>query len=477
MLSDSQSIATLNQGGNLMSQVIGLNLSGSFAEISTVTDQGPHFDRLLTSNFSLKPVLQKMKALFSSDQEIEFHVTTPLAYEIVKKQLGNPPALIVTQGFENWLEMNLPMEHVSLEKQKRAIPPVLRDLTFGLNERTNAQGEVLTPVSTQELNLIASKLELHGVKNVALCLLHSTSNSENFKTCHNYLTERGLTVFSCHTQHPNERHRWLTATLNGYAFRQFNELLENITADIQSHYPNSKVKFLTESGFYNPGDTDILPTQFALIQRLTQHLSAQNQNFNFGLHLGLEDIELISIKTSNLHSWQSPWGCCALDHPHVERLQLQATQLLKNGFWDCPEFSDQECSYSPGPISFGKSTNLTLLDILNKLGWLKDIPGVSDHIRPQTQKRVDESLYTYSKEAIREDNLHIGGVAQELGELALQNWAIEIQQKTGGQDLLAFGPLAESLYPHLKQKLPNLQLTSQNQHAFCASHSIYEGRL
>ena len=95
------------------------------------------------------------------------HIVTKLAQTILNKKLGSSPAFLVTSGFENWLDMNIPASEdfftINVSKPKS---PISKDYVFAINERTNSQGEILKEVDLDELEFLSSKLQLNNIKTI-----------------------------------------------------------------------------------------------------------------------------------------------------------------------------------------------------------------------------------------------------------------------------------------------------------------------
>ena len=69
-------------------------------------------------------------------------------------------------------------------------PPVPRDRTFELVERTAADGRVLTAPSDADLEALATELDAVGAEAVAVCFLNSYVNPTNERTVAQHLQRR-----------------------------------------------------------------------------------------------------------------------------------------------------------------------------------------------------------------------------------------------------------------------------------------------
>ncbi|MDB5448503.1 MAG: hypothetical protein JWQ97_3820, partial [Phenylobacterium sp.] len=107
------------------------------------------------------------------------HATTVVTNALIERK-GSPTALIVTQGFRDVLsirnEHRYDMYDPQIEFADTLIP---RALTFELDERVLADGEVLRTVDPEEVRALARRLKAEGVVSVAVCLINSFRNGAN----------------------------------------------------------------------------------------------------------------------------------------------------------------------------------------------------------------------------------------------------------------------------------------------------------
>ena len=94
-----------------MPQFMALTISESFLELSVGEPGGT---ALSSQRFYLpqKPLKKAIEDFLANNgvekiDRVAVNLKTPRA--IIKKRLGSSPAFLVTQGFENWVEMNLPV--------------------------------------------------------------------------------------------------------------------------------------------------------------------------------------------------------------------------------------------------------------------------------------------------------------------------------------------------------------------------------
>ncbi len=107
------------------------------------------------------------------------HATTLITNALIEGKTGRA-GLVTTKGFGDTLlirdEHRYDMYDLQIEFPA---PPIPRDLTFEVDERVSAQGQVLTHPTAEALDALAEELRSADVESVAICLLNSYVNASN----------------------------------------------------------------------------------------------------------------------------------------------------------------------------------------------------------------------------------------------------------------------------------------------------------
>jgi N-methylhydantoinase A/oxoprolinase/acetone carboxylase beta subunit len=101
----------------------------------------------------------------------------------------------------------------------KARRPLIPDaLTFGVNERLNADGSVLEPLLESEIDQLIDALRANTVDSVAVCLLQSYANPIHEDRLSTALEKAGFIVSASHKVLPEYREfeRWSTTVVNAY---------------------------------------------------------------------------------------------------------------------------------------------------------------------------------------------------------------------------------------------------------------------
>ncbi|MGA9277889.1 hydantoinase/oxoprolinase family protein [Ilumatobacter sp.] len=124
------------------------------------------------------------------------HATTLITNALIEGKTGRA-GLVTTQGFGDTLlirdEHRYDMYDLQIEFPA---PPVPRDRTVEIAERTTAAGEVILPPSEESMQAVADELRALEVESVGICLLNSYVDATNERTLAEFL-ERELGVPVC----------------------------------------------------------------------------------------------------------------------------------------------------------------------------------------------------------------------------------------------------------------------------------------
>jgi N-methylhydantoinase A len=118
------------------------------------------------------------------------HATTLVTNALIEGKTARA-ALVTNTGFADTLlirnEHRYDMYDLQIEFPD---PPIPRALTFEINERTTAEGEVLHEPSDADIERLAAELQPTGAEAIAVCLLHSYANPGNERKIAGVLADR-----------------------------------------------------------------------------------------------------------------------------------------------------------------------------------------------------------------------------------------------------------------------------------------------
>lgn len=329
------------------------------------------------------------------------------------QQNSSHAAFLTTLGFESWLEVNhhLSKLHTLLE----------RDLVFGVSERTNARGEVTVEPSDEDIDFLISKLNLNGIKYVAIGFLHSDLNPSNELRLKEKLTAQGFKV-------------WISSEINETS------IASQITKDEKERFLQT---FLAaQSSFLIQDSVKKLEEHFPSIEFIQVHRPFYARGMRILknqclLYAGVDGLYLISSdRASSIELSPKLWA------------------PIEKNFFSTLEFSTSQSNFDSGPMSFGRSTQVTPFDLLYALKLLGDVPGVNDKIHERSLPRIQDVLRAEAKPlGINDDELS----KLLLGQLQA-SWLTELIHNNVGNEVLVAGPLSSAIFKLLKSSLSPLKL-------------------
>ncbi len=117
------------------------------------------------------------------------HGTTVATNSIIEGK-GARTGFITTEGFRDMLEIARQIRpslyDLQFEKPKPLVP---RYLCFGVTERLDARGNVITALDEESVREAARGLKKEGVQAIAVCLLHSYANPDHERRVGEILAE------------------------------------------------------------------------------------------------------------------------------------------------------------------------------------------------------------------------------------------------------------------------------------------------
>jgi N-methylhydantoinase A len=166
----------------------GFDIGGTFTDFVLIDDQSGAictYKTLTTPREPARAVLEGWHHLLGelgvTGAAVEFavHGTTLLTNALIERE-GAVTGLITTRGFRDVLEMRKEMRYDIYDLLITLPEPLVpRPLRLEVGERVNGRGEVFSKLDLKELEAIRDRFEQAGVASIAVCFLHSFSNSEH----------------------------------------------------------------------------------------------------------------------------------------------------------------------------------------------------------------------------------------------------------------------------------------------------------
>jgi N-methylhydantoinase A len=183
---------------------LAVDIGGTFTDVVLRGSDGQLFvDKTLTTPRNLLEgffaavagVLAKAALQPSQINGLVVHATTVVTNALIERK-GETTALLTTEGFCDVLAIRNEHRYDMYDPQIEFAPPLIpRSLTFGVPERTLADGTVLQAPDLAAVDRVAESLRAAGVASVAICFLNSYANPENEQAVAARLRERLPALF------------------------------------------------------------------------------------------------------------------------------------------------------------------------------------------------------------------------------------------------------------------------------------------
>jgi N-methylhydantoinase A/oxoprolinase/acetone carboxylase beta subunit len=189
---------------------------------------------------------------------------TTVATNALLERRGARIALITTKGFEDVLFIGRQSRRqlYSLRGEERR-PIVERRFSFGLDERTTAQGRVVRSPTAGEIRRVANKIRSLGIKAVAISLINSYANASNEKKVFRELKKRKILVSLSSAVLPEYREyeRTSTTAVNAYLI----PILERYLATLEARLHGSELRIMqSNEGYISASKAKTEPIRTAL---------------------------------------------------------------------------------------------------------------------------------------------------------------------------------------------------------------------
>ncbi|HEY1965590.1 MAG TPA: hydantoinase/oxoprolinase family protein, partial [Acidobacteriaceae bacterium] len=200
---------------------IALDTGGTFTDCVWI-DPSSHQLRMLkvfsTPADPARAIVEAIGKIAPATELILLHGTTVGTNTLLERK-GARTALVTTSGFEDAVEIGRQARPKLYDFFFDRIEPlVTRELRFGIQERTAADGEILRSPSITELNSLAARVAQSNPEAVAISLLFSFANATNERAAAEALAHLGVPLSISHQILPEfrEYERTSTIVINAY---------------------------------------------------------------------------------------------------------------------------------------------------------------------------------------------------------------------------------------------------------------------
>jgi N-methylhydantoinase A len=239
---------------------IAIDTGGTFTDC-VWTDPATHRLRMLkvfsTPADPSQAIVEALRKIAHDGDLVLLHGTTVGTNTLLERK-GARTALVTTAGFEDAIEIGRQARPKLYDFFFDRIEPlVAKDLRFGINERTAADGEILTAPTPEELHSLAEHVAAAKPRSIAISLLFSFANPKNELAVAAALKRLAVPLSISHQILPEfrEYERTSTVVINAYLQPVMQRYLENLEARLPasgSRLPKIPARRAPEAGSRKP---------------------------------------------------------------------------------------------------------------------------------------------------------------------------------------------------------------------------------
>jgi N-methylhydantoinase A len=244
-----------------MSYSLAIDIGGTFTDaVLRGSDGSLVVDKTLTTHQDLLEgffrgvdlVLGKAGVAPNEIDGVVVHATTVVTNALIERK-GSPTALISTKGFGDVLSIRNEHRYDMYDPQIEFADPLIpKALSFEVDERVLADGQVLRPVQVEAIKALARQLKAQGVASVAICLINAFRNGANEQAIAEVLRaevpEIYLSLSSSVAPQIREYPRASTTAINAYTTPITEPYLRGLKAGLEKAGVGNRPLIMLSSG-------------------------------------------------------------------------------------------------------------------------------------------------------------------------------------------------------------------------------------
>jgi N-methylhydantoinase A/oxoprolinase/acetone carboxylase beta subunit len=199
---------------------VGVDTGGTFTDLVMLGPDGVAVHKVRsTPDDPSRAIIQGIEEIAGRTEGADVVHGSTVATNAVLERKGARVALVATAGFEDVVRIGRQTrrELYNLMQEDRR-PLVEPGLTFGCLERLAADGSVIEPIAPQTLADLVTHVRASGAGAAAVCFLHSYRNPDHERQVAEALEAAGVTVSASYRvlREYREYERWSTTIVNAY---------------------------------------------------------------------------------------------------------------------------------------------------------------------------------------------------------------------------------------------------------------------
>jgi N-methylhydantoinase A/oxoprolinase/acetone carboxylase beta subunit len=227
---------------------VGVDTGGTFTDLVRLDARGLVVFKLRsTPDDASRAILEGVGRLTEGASRFEVVHGSTVATNAVLERKGARVALVATEGFEDVIRIGRQtrpeLYNIFVPAPRAIVEP---DLTFGISERLDASGAILTAVDPAAVDRVATALRERRPDMVAVCLLHSYANPAHEQLVAERLRAAGWRVSTSSDVLPEYREyeRWSTTIVNAYV----TPLIDDYLGALEARLGRARLSIMQSNG-------------------------------------------------------------------------------------------------------------------------------------------------------------------------------------------------------------------------------------
>jgi N-methylhydantoinase A/oxoprolinase/acetone carboxylase beta subunit len=358
---------------------IGVDTGGTFTDLVLLNDDGLHVHKVRsTPDDPARGILGGIEELTTGAPVADVVHGSTVATNAVLERKGARVGLLVTAGFEDVLRIG---RQTRPELYTLMVPPRIPlddpGLTRGVSERVAADGSVLIPHVEEDVRRAIEDFHAADVEAVAICFLHSYRNPSHEQQAAALLQAAGLTASVSHQvlREYREFERWSTTVVNAYV----TPLMARYLATLESELAATRLSIMQSNGGTIAAATarqeavrTILsgPAAGVVGARAVGEIAGYDRLITFDMGGTSTDVSLVDGRigmTTESYVGHFPVRLPVID---IHTVGAGGGSIAYVDSGGALRVGPRSAGADPGPVCYGKGTELTVSDANLLLGRL-----------------------------------------------------------------------------------------------------------
>src|SRR5262245_19972923 len=220
-----------------MAVKIGVDTGGTFSDFMLMDGDTLVIHKVLsTPDNPARAVLQGLRHLRPELTGVDVVHGSTVATNALLERKGASTAIITTQRFVDIMVIGRQTRHHLYDTFLLKHPPLVpARLRFGVTERLAYNGDVLTPLTAQEIDTVLQRVRRSGAQSLAICLLHAYANPVHEALLTRAAARLDIPVSASHQILPEfrEYERCSTTVVNAYLRPVMQRYLQTLATELQ----------------------------------------------------------------------------------------------------------------------------------------------------------------------------------------------------------------------------------------------------